>query len=151
MSGRAGEAAHQPEAQASGTGGARSGSAGSAWCWLSHKSAGMRCAARARPLCRPAHSPCSAVPRRAGLHRAAQGTCTGGAAQGAHGAFQRMTNNIAPDAISVENKKTIVVRFRMIIFSTIMGSVHAAQPTKYNSKQAYGCLPQHQLKYCLRS
>jgi hypothetical protein len=39
-------------------------------------------------------------------------------------------------AISVENQKSIGVKFRMIIFSTIMGSVYAAWPTKYNSYQA---------------
>ncbi len=37
--------------------------------------------------------------------------------------------------ISVENQQTIDVKFRMIIFSTIMGSVHAVWPTKYNSDQ----------------
>jgi hypothetical protein len=35
-------------------------------------------------------------------------------------------------SISVKNKKTIGVKFRMIIFSTIMGSVHVVWPIKYN-------------------
>ncbi len=38
--------------------------------------------------------------------------------------------------IAVENQQTIGVKFRMIIFSTIMGSVHATSPTKYDSDQA---------------
>jgi hypothetical protein len=39
-------------------------------------------------------------------------------------------------SISVENQKSIGAKFRMITFSTIMGSVYAAWPTKYNPYQA---------------
>ncbi len=35
-------------------------------------------------------------------------------------------------SISVENQQTIGVQFRTIIFSTIMGPVHAEWPTKDN-------------------
>jgi hypothetical protein len=45
-----------------------------AGCRLSHQGAGTRGAARLRSLCCPARSPRCAVPRRAGPHRAAQGT-----------------------------------------------------------------------------
>ncbi len=39
-------------------------------------------------------------------------------------------------SISVENQKSMGIKFRMIIFCTIMGYVYAVWPTKYNSYQA---------------
>ncbi len=61
--------------------------------------------------------------------------------------IQRIAIDITPQRINklgtwrkshlnfVENHKTIFVKFRMIIFSTIMGSVNAVWPTKHISYQ----------------